>query len=73
MRSHRQELTFNIPARMDFVNITPDVEAAVQESGVREGMVLINAMHITATLPQCNTKTGRREARVHSLLGQPKR
>ena len=50
MRSHRQELTFNIPARMDFVNITPDVEAAVRESGVREGLVLINAMHITASV-----------------------
>src|SRR6186997_1517895 len=50
MKSHRQVLTFNIPARMDFVNITPQVEAAVADSGVREGLVLINAMHITASV-----------------------
>ena len=50
MKSHRQVLTFNIPARMDFLNITPQVEAAVAESGVREGLALINAMHITASV-----------------------
>ena len=50
MKSHRQVLTFNIPARMDFVNITPQVEGAVAESGVREGLVLVNAMHITASV-----------------------
>jgi secondary thiamine-phosphate synthase enzyme len=50
MKSHRQILTFTIPARMDFVNITPQVEAAVAESGVREGLVLVNAMHITASV-----------------------
>ncbi len=50
MKSHRQELTFNVPARMDFLNITPQVEAAVAESGVQEGLVLINAMHITASV-----------------------
>lgn len=42
MKSHRQVLTFTIPARMDFVNITPQVEAAVAESGVQEGLVLVN-------------------------------
>ena len=50
MKSHRQVLTFNIPARMEFVNITPQVEAAVADSGVREGLVLVNAMHITASV-----------------------
>src|SRR5678810_672179 len=50
MKSHRQVLTFNIPARMDFVNITPQVEAAVAESGVQEGLCLVNAMHITASV-----------------------
>jgi secondary thiamine-phosphate synthase enzyme len=50
MKSHRQELTFNIPARMDFVNITPEVAAAVAASGVREGLCLVNAMHITASV-----------------------
>ena len=40
----------NVPARMDFVNITPDVERAVAESGVREGLCLVNAMNITASV-----------------------
>ena len=50
MKSHTERLTFNIPKRMDFVNITPQVEAAVQRSGVREGLCLVNAMHITASV-----------------------
>ena len=50
MKSHRQVLAFNVPARMDFVNITPEVERAVAESGVREGLCLVNAMHITASV-----------------------
>ena len=40
----------NVPERMDFVNITPDVERAVRESGVQEGLCLVNAMHITASV-----------------------
>lgn len=43
MRSHRKELWFNLPSRRGFVNITPDVEVAVRESGVMEGLVLVNA------------------------------
>jgi secondary thiamine-phosphate synthase enzyme len=50
MKSHREELTFNIPARVDFVNITPQVEAAVKRSGVKDGLCLVNAMHITASV-----------------------
>lgn len=50
MKSHRKELWFEIPARRGFVNITSQVEAAVRESGVREGLVLVNAMHITASV-----------------------
>jgi thiamine phosphate synthase YjbQ (UPF0047 family) len=50
VKSHREELTFKIAARMDFVNITPQVAAAVQRSGVREGLCLVNAMHITASV-----------------------
>ena len=50
MKSHRQELWFNVPSRRGFINITPQVEAAVGESGVREGLVLVNAMHITASV-----------------------
>ncbi len=50
MKSHTEYLTFNLPARMAFENITPQVEAAVRKSGVREGLVLVNAMHITASV-----------------------
>jgi len=50
MKSHREELTFNIPARMDFVNITPQVAEAVERSGIRDGLCLVNAMHITASV-----------------------
>ena len=50
MRSHTAHLTFTIPTRMAFENITPKVEAIVRESGVTEGLVLCNAMHITASV-----------------------
>lgn len=50
MKSYRQELWMNVPARMDFVNITAEVQKAVDKSGVKEGMVLVNAMHITASV-----------------------
>jgi secondary thiamine-phosphate synthase enzyme len=50
MRSYRKELWFNIPSRRGFVNITPQVEQCLQESGIQEGIALINAMHITASV-----------------------
>jgi len=50
MLSNTKYLTVNVPARMDFVNITDEVAAAVKESGVREGLCLVNAMHITASV-----------------------
>ena len=50
MKSHTAYLTLNVPARMDFVNITDQVEKAVARSGVREGLCLVNAMHITASV-----------------------
>jgi secondary thiamine-phosphate synthase enzyme len=50
MKSFTEYLTFNIPARMDFVNITAQVEEIVRKSGVREGLLLCNAMHITASV-----------------------
>jgi secondary thiamine-phosphate synthase enzyme len=50
MKSFRKELWFNVPARRGFVNITPQVEEALHESGVREGLCLVNAMHITASV-----------------------
>jgi secondary thiamine-phosphate synthase enzyme len=50
MKSYRKELWFNTPHRRDFVNITGDVEQCLAESGVKEGMCLVNAMHITASV-----------------------
>lgn len=50
MKSYREELWFEIPARRGFVNITPEVERCLRASGVREGLVLVNAMHITASV-----------------------
>jgi len=50
MKSMTRYLTFNVPARMDFINITDSVEDVVSESGVREGLCLVNAMHITASV-----------------------
>jgi len=50
MKSYHKELWLQIPARMDFVNITDDVERALQESGIQEGLCLVNAMHITASV-----------------------
>jgi secondary thiamine-phosphate synthase enzyme len=50
MKHYTEYLTMNVPRRMDFVNITARVEAAVKQSGVQEGLVLVNAMHITASV-----------------------
>ena len=50
MKSYRKELWFEIQTRRAFVNITPDVETCLRESGVEEGLVLVNAMHITASV-----------------------
>ena len=50
MKSYRKELWFEVPGRRGFLNVTRQVEASVRESGVREGLVLVNAMHITASV-----------------------
>lgn len=50
MKSYRKELWFNTSARRAFVNITSEVEKAVEDSGVKEGLCLVNAMHITASV-----------------------
>jgi secondary thiamine-phosphate synthase enzyme len=50
MKSYRKELWFETPTRRAFINITPQVRKCVEESGVREGLVLVNAMHITASV-----------------------
>ena len=58
MNSYRKELWFDIPGRRAFINITPEVEAAIVESGIREGIVLVNAMHITASVFINDNETG---------------
>ncbi|HKX12733.1 MAG TPA: secondary thiamine-phosphate synthase enzyme YjbQ [bacterium] len=50
MKSFRKEIWLNIPTRRAFVNLTPQVQAALQESGIREGLLLVNAMHISASV-----------------------
>jgi secondary thiamine-phosphate synthase enzyme len=50
VKSYRKELWFHLPKRMGFSNITPDVERCLRESGVSEGLCLVNAMHITASV-----------------------
>lgn len=48
MKNFRQELWFNTDSRRDYINITPDVQKAIDESGIKEGLCLVNAMHISA-------------------------
>jgi len=50
MKSYRRELWFNVPSRRGFINITSQVEECLRESGVKEGLALVNAMHITASV-----------------------
>ncbi len=50
MKSYRKELWFNAPTRRAFINITPQIEECLKQSGIKEGLVLVNAMHITASV-----------------------
>jgi len=50
MKSYRKELWFDVPTRRAFINITPEVGECLRESGIREGLALVNAMHITASV-----------------------
>ena len=50
MKSYRKELWFNVPSRRAFINITPQVRECLYESGIQEGLCLVNAMHITASV-----------------------
>lgn len=47
MKSHTEYLTFNIPSKMAFTNITPQVEDVLRQSGIQEGIILVNTMHAT--------------------------
>jgi len=50
MKTFRKELWFNVPSRRGFINITSQIEECLRESGIREGLILVNAMHITASV-----------------------
>jgi secondary thiamine-phosphate synthase enzyme len=50
MKSYREELWFKTPHRRDYINITPQIEEIVHKSGIKEGLCLVNAMHITASV-----------------------
>ena len=50
MKSYRKELFFNTAKRRDFINITPKGKACIDESGIKEGLILINSMHITSSV-----------------------
>ena len=50
MKTYREELWFNIAKRRDYINITPQVEGAIKKSGIKEGLCLVNAMHISASV-----------------------
>ena len=50
MKFYRKELWFEVPTRRAFINITPEVEKCLRESGIKEGLLLCNAMHITASV-----------------------
>ena len=58
MKNYRRELWFNVPARRGFINITPQVEDCLRESGIQEGLILVNAMHITASVFINDDETG---------------
>src|ERR1700741_4019139 len=50
MKSYREELTFETPTRRAYINITPQVEVALRKSGIKEGLCLVNPMHISASV-----------------------
>ena len=50
MKHYRKELWMNVPSRRGYINLTPEIDGCVQESGIREGLLLCNAMHITASV-----------------------
>ncbi|HSE40196.1 MAG TPA: secondary thiamine-phosphate synthase enzyme YjbQ [Acidobacteriota bacterium] len=67
MKTYRRELWFNIPERMAFINITPQVEDCVKQSGVKEGLGLVNAMHITASVFINDDESGLHKDYAHWL------
>ena len=69
MKAYREELWFETPTRRAYLNITPQVEALVKKSGIREGLVLVNAMHITASVFINDDESGLHADYKHWLEG----
>ena len=67
MKSYRKELVFNVPSRREYRNITSEVRVALQESGIKEGLCLVNAMHITASVFINDDESGLHEDFDHWL------
>lgn len=69
MKSYRRELTFNVPQRRGLIHITPQVEACLAESGIQEGLLLCNPLHITASVFVNDDEAGLHEDFEHWLEG----
>jgi secondary thiamine-phosphate synthase enzyme len=69
MKSYRKELWFNLPTRHGFVNITPQVETCLQESGIQDGLTLVSAMHIIASVFINDDESGLHQDYEHWLEG----
>ena len=69
MKSYRHELWFQIPTRRGFLNITPEIDRCLQKSGIREGLCLVNAMHITASVFINDDESGLHGDFEHGLEG----
>ena len=69
MKSFRKALLFNTPTRTAFINITPQLEICLKESGIQEGFILVNAMHITASVFINDDEPGLHEDLMHWLEG----
>ena len=69
MKSFREVLTFEVPERMAFVHITPQVERALEESGIREGLCLVNSLHITSSVFINDNESGLHEDYARWLEG----
>ena len=71
MKSYREELWFNVPQRRAFINISPQVEECLRKSGIREGLLLCNAMHITASVFINDDERGLHHDYEEWLRGRP--
>ena len=67
MKSHTEYLTFNTEKRRDYINITPEVEQALDKSGIKEGLILVSAMHITAAVYVNDAESGAEDGLIADI------